>query len=478
MALMRTSYHWLKRAFVLLLLALLPLGSLLAQSANQFDVRNGSMYIELVKASTDKQLLTFIRMFQLEDLDLLNFVRAGKTDSIRRKGWMVEQNDNRVAVLRKPLLAADKIYDPSERMKLTSAADRPTPRRYGVNRFRNKRPFAVQDSIVYFFLRAQTGAGRVQLAGSFTNWENGALGMKRTDSGWIAAVKLPPGKYWYKFIVDGEWQADNDNLQNENDGQGNINSVFFVVNRVFHLAGYDAAREVWLSGSFNDWREKELRFQRGTDGWYLPVYLADGTHSYKFIADGKWIADPGNNKTLSDGHGGTNSVLRMGNGHRFALEGFTNARRVTLAGSFNGWNRNQLELARTATGWELTYALGPGLYEYKFVVDGRYVADPANSLNTDGKRGNSILVLGANYTFRLPAKGDTKSVYVAGDFNGWNPRSLPMRREGSEWVFPLHLSAGKHRYKFIVDGKWILDPGNKLWENNEFGTGNSIVWIP
>jgi hypothetical protein len=32
-------------------------------------------------------------------------------------------------------------------------------------------------------------------------------------------------------------------------------------------------------------------------------------------------------------------------------------------------------------------------------------------------------------------------------------------------------------YKFIVDGKWILDPGNKLWEQNAENTGNSILWI-
>lgn len=474
---MRSHITWVRRGLVLLLLALLPLGGLLAQSTNQFDVRNGSMYIELIKASTDKQLRAFIQLFQLQDLDLLTFVRSGNDDSLRRKGWMVEQNDSRKAVLRKPLLAADKIYDPGERIKLTSSADRPAPRRYGINRFRNKRPFAVQDSVVYFFLRGQTEARRVQLAGSFTNWQSGALGMKRTDSGWIAAVKLPPGKYWYKFVVDGNWQTDNDNLQNESDGQGNINSVFFVVNQLFKLPGYLNARQVILTGSFNDWRENELRLQRGDDGWYLPLYLADGTHTYKFIADGKWISDPTNPKLLSDGHGGNNSVLRLGGGHRFFLPGYANARHVMLAGTFNNWNRNQLELTRTSDGWETVYALGPGNYEYKFLVDGRYVADPSNRLNTDGGKGNSVLVLGANYTFRLRAKPEAKTVCLAGDFNGWNPRGLPMQREGADWVLPVFLSPGKHRYKFVVDGKWILDPGNKLWENNEFDTGNSIVWM-
>jgi hypothetical protein len=41
----------------------------------------------------------------------------------------------------------------------------------------------------------------------------------------------------------------------------------------------------------------------------------------------------------------------------------------------------------------------------------------------------------------------------------------------------MKLPTGKNRYKFIVDGTWMIDPGNKLWEPNEFDTGNSVVWI-
>ena len=52
-----------------------------------------------------------------------------------------------------------------------------------------------------------------------------------------------------------------------------------------------------------------------------------------------------------------------------------------------------------------------------------------------------------------------------------------MKKEGDAWIFPVHLSVGKHLYKFIVDDKWMNDPGNPLWEQNEYGTGNSIIWI-
>ena len=82
--------------------------------------------------------------------------------------------------------------------------------------------------------------------------------------------------------------------------------------------------------------------------------------------------------------------------------------------------------------------------------------------------GKTILMVDHNLASR---------VFLAGDFNSWNPGSFPMKKQNGEWVLPLHLALGKHRYKFIVDGKWMLDPGNKLWEENDEGTGNSILWI-
>ncbi|MGZ8549538.1 MAG: glycogen-binding domain-containing protein, partial [Chitinophagaceae bacterium] len=90
---------------------------------------------------------------------------------------------------------------------------------------------------------------------------------------------------------------------------------------------------------------------------------------------------------------------------------------------------------------------------------------------------NSYLVVSPNYTFRLKGFADAKKVFLSGDFNGWSPDGLAMIKDGDEWVFSLYVTPGKVRYKFVVDGNWILDPSNKLWEQNEYGTGNSIVWI-
>ncbi|MCP9449611.1 MAG: hypothetical protein NNA21_06070 [Nitrospira sp.] len=54
------------------------------------------------------------------------------------------------------------------------------------------------------------------------------------------------------------------------------------------------------------------------------------------------------------------------------------ARSVSVAGDFNGWNPAQTVLRRADGGmWTVTLLLKPGRYEYMFVVDGtHWIADP------------------------------------------------------------------------------------------------------
>jgi hypothetical protein len=472
-------YHFLKGFCLLICILLCTIHSDAQPVVKKYSVRDGRMVIELGKQISPKDLEDFIKTFDLTDMDLPGFLKTNNPDSLYKLGWLVEINNKALLVLSKPLFTLDIQGTPSERMifaqQIPSADLLPMESnviRYGYNKFRNKNGFLVKDSIVTFYLPHNLNAKQVQLAGTFTNWAEAAFPMKRTDSGWISFVKLAPGKHWYKFIVDGDWQLDNDNLLKENDGRGNINSVYYKTNVNFSFS--TNAKKVFLAGSFNNWRQKELLMNRTATGWQLPMYLPNGTHTYKFIADGKWLPDPNNTNKLPDGAGAFNSVLQLGETYTFTLNGYTNAKQVKLAGSFNGWKEDELFMTRTTTGWELPYGIGAGNYEYKFIVDGKWIADPANPLT--GNDGNSFIIIHPNYTFRLKAPS-AKKVNLAGDFNDWNPGSLSMKREGEYWTFPVYLTPGKHRYKFIVDGEWIIDPANKLWEQNEFDTRNSIIWI-
>jgi 1,4-alpha-glucan branching enzyme len=61
-----------------------------------------------------------------------------------------------------------------------------------------------------------------------------------------------------------------------------------------------------------------------------------------------------------------------------------------------------------------------------------------------------------NFFCTAPA---AQSVYLVGDFNGWDPASHPMRRHLDGWWFiQVQLTHGHHRYRFLVDDKPVLDP--------------------
>jgi 1,4-alpha-glucan branching enzyme len=49
-------------------------------------------------------------------------------------------------------------------------------------------------------------ANSVYLAGTFNNWDPVLTPLKKKKDGtWSTTVKLSPGHYEYKFVVDGNW---------------------------------------------------------------------------------------------------------------------------------------------------------------------------------------------------------------------------------------------------------------------------------
>jgi 1,4-alpha-glucan branching enzyme len=81
-------------------------------------------------------------------------------------------------------------------------------------------------------------------------------------------------------------------------------------------------------------------------------------------------------------------------------------------------------------------------------------------------------------TFSVRAEVGGK-VFLAGDFNKWNPTAREMTDKGGEGVFTatLSLAPGDYQYKFVIDGTWCVDPGCLDWVQNEHGTLNSIKHV-
>jgi 1,4-alpha-glucan branching enzyme len=144
---------------------------------------------------------------------------------------------------------------------------------------------------------------KVYLSGSFNNWSTQQIPLKSCDSGWVANLKLKPGKYSYKYILDGRWIQDPFNKLTEDDTYGGYNSVLYCYNYLFRLTGYPKAKKVILAGSFNNWNEEELKMTHINGSWLLQMYLRQGTHSYKYIVDNVWVKDPSNQLNRPDGNG-------------------------------------------------------------------------------------------------------------------------------------------------------------------------------
>jgi 1,4-alpha-glucan branching enzyme len=435
----------------------------------------------------------------LYDLDsaLIEAVYSNKTvylsDSII---WQIDLTDRHIAEVskqleeeRSPLIRENDLLLLDDGWVRRDEVSEKPPAKFGINRLKDDSAleFDLSDSLVTFRLKGFGNAGSVFLAGSFNGWNTmstpmkkavGDTGTKDDDEYWTATIILEPGKYSYKYIIDGKWITDPSNLLKEREDGRGIVSVVYSPNMIFKLGGYSDARRVVLTGNFINWNRRGLLMKKVQDLWELPAYLSDGTWSYKFISDGEWLPDPANQDNRQDASGNVNSFLSIGDKHRFTLKGFARAEKVVLTGSFNKWDENELVMERDSAGWVLDYVTGPGNWEYKFIADGEWMPDPENPYTTgSGDYVNSLISVNPNHIFRLPGFSEAENVMVTGTFSNWSMDDYRMIKSGGEWILPLHLKKGKTLYKFIVDGEWMTDPGNENWEDNQYGTGNSVLWI-
>jgi hypothetical protein len=449
---------------------------------NNFAIENDNvvLYLDL---KLKKEVID--SMLKVADIKVATYSNLIRNDfaALLKDGWEINKTGATTISLTKPLTALVKgsayqmLALPRQSVNGHEAGV-PVDVAYGINKFYRQSVHELDNGLTRFFLRGNLDAKKVLLSGSFNSWNTTKGLMLKTDSGWISDVKLEAGQHLYKFIVNGNWINDKDNQLREPDGYSGANSIYYRYNYVFKLSGYPNAALVMVAGSFNNWNANEIVLVKRGAVWQMPVYLKETVHTYRFMIDGKWTPDTENPKTIADGKGNINSVIQLGPEFGFKLAGFANARNVFVAGTFNNWKPDELRMKREGNVWHLDLPLNPGNYGYKFIVDGAWMTDPLNPHQV-GENGetNSLLVVKPNYTFTLKGFDRAKTIRLAGTFNDWNYDGYTMAHQGNVWTISLNLKPGKHLYKFIVDGNWIIDPGNKLWEQNEMNTGNSVLWL-
>ncbi len=474
-----------KRVYISLTFILLlgSISTVMAQGHNSLIIADDCLVLQIDLKSTQKQLDSILNVAGISKANTEK-LSLGDFSVLKDDGWNFgEKNGN---VIRFERSLADLSNNPQSRPyrittripSLDGKPGYPTPVNYGINKFRKITVYELASGLTRFILPGYERSKRVFLSGSFNNWSTLKGLMKRADGGWLLDVKLEPGACEYKFISDGRWTTDPDNLLQTNDGAGNVNSVYYKYNYTFKLSGYPSAHKITVAGEFNNWNPDELSLAKKDNTCQLQMYLSEGKHLYYFMVDGKRITDPLNQHKENNTAGDLCSVLKIGETVTFKLDGYSEAKKITVSGSFKNWDENALQMQRIANRWVLPETFPAGNYSYRFIVDGTSITDPQNPLTIFEKgEMKSFLALKPTHYFILKGYGNAKKVTLHGSFNSWEPHGYTMARKGDDWIIGFNLKPGKYLYKFIVDDRWILDPGNKFWEQNEFNTGNSVLWV-
>ncbi|MDV7398825.1 isoamylase early set domain-containing protein, partial [Arthrospira platensis SPKY1] len=71
-----------------------------------------------------------------------------------------------------------------------------------------------------------------------------------------------------------------------------------------------------------------------------------------------------------------------------------------------------------------------------------------------------------------------EKVVLCGDFNDWSQSANQMTKKGDSWVTELRLKpASSFQFKYLCDAEWKNDDQADHYQENEFGTVNSVVVI-
>tara|TARA_R100000908_G_scaffold65428_1_gene56435 strand:- start:65348 stop:67717 length:2370 start_codon:yes stop_codon:yes gene_type:complete len=76
--------------------------------------------------------------------------------------------------------------------------------------------------------------------------------------------------------------------------------------------GSGSVNSVKMKGEMNNWNPNATVFEKNGDIWEATMLVNEGVYQYVLVIDGQEMPDPDNPNTVSNGMGGTNSVLTVG----------------------------------------------------------------------------------------------------------------------------------------------------------------------
>jgi len=91
---------------------------------------------------------------------------------------------------------------------------------------------------------------------------------------------------------------------------------------------------------------------------------------------------------------------------------------------------------------------------------------------------SAVYVENGKVVFTFKEALDAKIVYLAGNFNNWNPTELSMKKEDGVWKLALELKPGTYQYKYVIEGtNWKEDPEAPGFVDDGFGGYNGIFTL-
>lgn len=123
-----------------------------------------------------------------------------------------------------------------------------------------------------------------------------------------------------------------------------------------------------------------------------------------------------------------------------------------------------------------------GAVDYLALADELLEKMPADAVTAlqapAGPNGAAAGPRGALRDFTLNLE-DAREVHLVGDFNNWSVTkdSLLWQKETGVWQKRLALEPGRYRYKYVIDGRWTIDPSNDQVESNPYGGMDSVLDI-
>ena len=195
----------------------------------------------------------------------------------------------------------------------------------------------------------------------------------------------------------------------------------------FELNAPDA-RHVYLAGEMTAWDTGKLPMLRGGDAkWRVTVNLGPGQWLYKFVVDGRWMADPASPERDADGQGGEHSFLFVGPGDWNESPAVPKGHVETLMFDSKAWGKRLKVNVYLPPG----FASGRRYPVLWLLHGGRMDADQWLKTGKVNRYMDNLIGRGAIHPFVIvmPSSADVP-------FNGRNERFIT--RELPDWLARTH----------------------------------------